>query len=128
MENKTAEAEADVLNFMLRGNPVYLCLFTGDPGEAGSTATEVPTTSGYARQLITFGAPVGTPRACANTNAPKFGPASTSYGEIGYGAIAKSNVRGTADLIYYGPLGTPRTVGENLELEFQVDAVIIRER
>src|SRR5690348_2471636 len=64
---------------------VYLALFTTDPG-AGNTGTEV-TGGSYARQAVTFSAPVagpGTSQQCVNSGDVVFPQATASWGTISY--------------------------------------------
>lgn len=125
--NKTIPLANDVLRYFLvpaqaapaRPSNLYLALFTGvGPGESGAATNEVPGGIGYARQLITFATESG--GSTSNNNTPAFGPATASWGTLTYGAICKSNVQGTADVIYYFPLTTPRTV--NIGQSFTVAA------
>lgn len=91
---------------------VYLALLTAAPTQATTMATMTEYgAAGYARQSITMGAPAGTPRVSANTNALTYGPyTGTSPGTtIGWWAIV-SAVSGTVgDLIAYGDFASSRT-------------------
>lgn len=98
-------AEQAVGNLLLRGvalappDPIYLALFTADPGEAGS-AGEVAGGS-YARQPVTFGAPTG--GAFSNNARVYFDdmPAVT----VTHWAIYDD----TGNMLYSDAWGTPRT-------------------
>ncbi|MFP1646544.1 phage tail fiber protein [Pontitalea aquivivens] len=57
---------------------VYMALFTASPSDAGG-GTEVAA-AGYARQAVSFGAPVG--GAIANTAAVAFTATGTAFGTI----------------------------------------------
>lgn len=129
--NKTVPQANDVLRFFLalgaaaptRPTNLYMALFTGvGPGESGAATNEVPGAIGYARQLITFA--TESAGSTSNNNTPAFGPATASWGTVTYGGICKSNVQGTADVIYYFPLTTPRLVNIGQSFVVAVGAVV----
>ena len=101
------------------GNPglgpgtVYLAIFTAAPTAAGG-GTEV-SASGYARVAVTNNT-TNFPSASAQTKTNgavfDFGTAAADYGTIVWAAWVKtsSGALGADDIIYAGPLDTPRLV------------------
>lgn len=128
--NKTVPLANDVLRYFLvpamaapaRPTNLYLSLHTGNPGESGAATSEVSSGLGYGRQLITFATESG--GATSNNNTPAFGPATAGWGTVNYGGICKSNVQGTADVIYYFPLTTPRTINTGQSFTVAAGAVV----
>lgn len=60
---------------------IYAALYTAAPSDSGG-GTEVGAGVGYSRQAVTFGAP-SPAGVIANTNAPTFGPnTTTNWGSI----------------------------------------------
>lgn len=131
--NKTLLLANDVLRYFLvpaqaaptRPTNLYIGLHTGAPGSSGAATNEVSAGLGYARQLVTFATESG--GSTSNNNVPVFGPASASWGTINYISICKSNVAGTADVIYQGPLTTPRVVNTGGTTSFAAGTVVIGE-
>ena len=79
---------------------VYLALYTADPGN-GNTGTEVSTTStGYARQAVTFAAAsAGSVASNATVTYPQ---ATGAWGTVGYWGICDAVSGG--NLLYHGSL------------------------
>ena len=105
--SKTNAAEIAVLDYLLRTRDaqMYLALFTSDPGEAGDVSGEPATANGYARQAIDFddGTNPITATPALNVNSVAHGPNTTAdWGGIGWWGVCRSNVRGTADVVYKG--------------------------
>jgi len=88
--------------------PIYLALFTTDPGAVGDMSGEV-TAADYARVAITFGAPA-TPGVFANDAPASFPVALTGWGTIGWVGIVDSAVTGGGLMIGQGLLAAPITV------------------
>jgi hypothetical protein len=98
---------------------VYVGLFTSDPTDAMS-GTEITGAGGYARQVVTFGAPSN--GAISNTGALTFGPASgATWGSITHMAIFDA-VSGGNGLVH-GSLATPKTVDVGDSLVFAIGDV-----
>jgi hypothetical protein len=83
MAGKKQTLEQAILNAVLRNTAytspttVYAALFTSAPTDtAGGTECA---DAGYARLPVTFGAPSGSPSACANSGQLDFGIAQSSY-------------------------------------------------
>lgn len=131
--NKTIPLANQVLRYFLvpaqaaptRPTDLYMALHTGNPGEAGTAANEVSAGLGYARQLITFATESG--GQTQNNNTPAFGVATASWGTLNYFSICLSSTNGAADLIYYGPLTTPRTVSAGQSYNVAAGAVVVGE-
>jgi hypothetical protein len=82
------------------GFPVYLALFTTDPGDAGDTSGEV-TAAEYARQLIGFATPgVGVFTWVTNIDV-LFAIALGSWGTAQWGGIM-DGTGPTASMMYHG--------------------------
>lgn len=98
---------------------LQVALFKGDPGEAGSTAQEV-TEDGYQRQPISFKAAQTDGQGkttSSNDGDVTFGPFEEDVtGTISHVGIINSG----GDVIWYGPVGTAKSVSED-------DEVIIRD-
>lgn len=109
--NKTSTFQQDVLAWVTgtamptAPTGIYLALFTADPGEAGSTTNELATADGYARHALTLGSASLSTNKHQRTNSATlvFGPFTASVAPT-HCAICKSGTRGTADLLYYGPI------------------------
>lgn len=85
---------AALLNESLRSETVYIGLFLTDP-TAGATGQEA-SGGGYARKVITFGAPslVGGKQQVSNTAIISWDAFSANIGAIGYWAIFDSPTGG----------------------------------
>lgn len=98
---------------------LYLCLFTADPTEAGSTANEVASGVGYARQAIAFAAVSanGTATRTSNNAQITFGPATGAWGTVSYFAVvdAAAATPGSAVTTWLitGPLAASKTIATN---------------
>lgn len=126
--NKTTQAENDVLQWLLidRDADVYLALFTGDPGEAGSVTNEVASGVGYTRQVCAFDVPAS--GASANSAEITFGPATgAGFGTVTHAGICRAGTRDVADIIYYGPLTSSRTVAADDSLVFAIGEIDVSE-
>jgi hypothetical protein len=133
MDAKTNFLEDRVLDRVLKNNAdfsytfpatVYAGLFTADPTETGSLTNEVSGVS-YARQAITWGTiAAGT---VANSVAVTFPVAGGSWGTITYVGILDVVTLATGNMLYYGVLGTPKTVGLGDQVSFAIGALTIAE-
>ncbi len=89
---------------------VYAALFTSDPTDAG-TGTEVSTTStGYARQAITFSAATTTSGNSSAVNSADvlFPVATAAWGTLTYVGLYDAVTGG--NLIWSGALSTSKTI------------------
>lgn len=117
--------EEKVLNAVLRGQAfpsipkVYAALFTTNPGEDGSTGTEV-SGGGYSRKEVTFAAPtqVLDIATCTNSLEVDFGVATTNWGYITHSALYDASTGG--NMLYHGALETPKTIETADSLRYAV--------
>lgn len=87
---------------------VYVSLHTADPTDAGLTAAEVSTSStGYARQSVTFGAPSG--GVSSNSADVTFPTATASWGTVTHIGIWDS-ASGSTNMLYHTPLDSSKTI------------------
>ena len=95
---------------------VYASLHTANPGQAGSFASEVPTSSGYARNSITSKMnATDSVSGVSNSNTTiSFGPSTVDWGTIVYVAISDAITGG--NMLMYGALTIVQTtpIGQSL--------------
>lgn len=108
----------------------WVGLFTTVPANPGDAGTEVTTVAtGYVRQATGGGlgwtASVGTGVA-SNTGIIQFPVATAAYGFEVTGVGIFSAVA-AGDLLYYGTLGTPKTVGLGDSVSFAIGALVVTE-
>jgi hypothetical protein len=125
---KTDYLEDALLNHVLRNTAysspatVYVALYTVAPTDTGG-GTEV-SGFGYARQAVTFGAPVS--GTVSNTGAVTFPAASGgAWGTIVAMGIFDASTSG--NLLYYGNLTTPKVVGDGDQISFPNGALTVSE-
>lgn len=127
MSAKTDYLEDALLNHVLRNvaftspTTVYAALFTVAPTDAGG-GTEV-TGGSYARQSVTFAAPSS--NAVANSGTVTFPQATASWGTIV--AVAIMDAASGGNMLYYGNLGTSKTVGNGDQVSFAASALTVSE-
>lgn len=90
---------------------VYLALFTTNP-TAADTGTEVALLNGldptgYGREVITFNAAAS--QEADNDGDVEFGPALFAWGTVTHVALYDAATAG--NMLYFGELTTPKTVG-----------------
>jgi hypothetical protein len=113
-----------VTSFQISSNSLGVGLGTGVPGTlsgSGGFGGEMSSGIGYNRQILTWGAAVGTPATAYNLNAATFGPFSSIATWTGIGVFdtrhtgASPNV---GNVLWSGTLATPRItqVGDSLIL------------
>ncbi len=110
--------EDALLNSTLRTTPVYVGLFTSDPGEA-SGGTEVSGGS-YARVAATFAAPSG--GACANDAVITVGPSTADWGLITHVVIFDSLSGGNR--LYVGT-ATNKTLYGGDSYQFAIGQLVV---
>lgn len=128
MGSKTNYLEHAVLNFWLGGNSDgytapsdgYVALFTSATDETGG-GTEV-TGGSYARQVCPF---TVTNSSAANTSLVTFPTASADWGTITDFAVFDAVSAG--NMLYYGTLGTPRSVLTGDVVKFNAGQLVITE-
>ena len=121
------DAVLNVLRGMdLAGVAPYVGLFSGAPADDNSAGTELAD-NGYARQAVTFGAPVtdaGNVRKVSNTNSITFGPAIADWAEaVAFGVFASA----VGALLYWDALPTPKTVQQDDYGQFGVGTLVVKE-
>lgn len=99
---------------------LYLALFLSDPGDDGTSGTEI-TYTGYARQTIAFTAPTssGTGLMMENDSLISFAEAPASSGTVRYVAVFDGN----NNMYLYGQLDTPLNVQAGVSPVFRAGSV-----
>jgi hypothetical protein len=99
---------ASILNTSLRSGTYYLALFLTDP-TASATGTEA-SGGGYARKIITFGAPalVSGKEQVANSAEVDFGTVTADIGTVAYWGIFDASTGG--NLLWYGSFTRSKNV------------------
>ncbi len=128
--DKSDFLEDVVLNHVLRPGNAYtpatsieIALFIVLPGEDGTGGTEVSGGS-YARQTVTFGAPVS--GVVANSGAVTFLQATADWGLIA-GIGLYEDVGAGGNLLYLGALTTSKQVDNGDQLSFANGALTVTE-
>jgi hypothetical protein len=105
---------------------VYAALYTVAPTPTTS-GTEVVTSGGtlYNRVAATFSAAAA--GATSNSGAVTFPIAGASWGTVVSAAITDNATPGAGNILYFGALGTPKTVGVGDQLNFAISAISITE-
>ncbi len=108
----------------------YLCLSTTTPADDGTNFTE-PGVGGYARIPTTasdWAAAIGaTPATKANSSPLTFPPSSGAQGTFTHFGLALTNVAGTADIKFFGALGSSVNVAAaNFAVQFIVGALVLK--
>jgi hypothetical protein len=136
MAAKSYFLDGAVLNAVLRNTAyvpanagvVWAALLTTVPAlPDGVGLVEVPTGGGslYLRQTITFGAPSGV-GVTLNTAPVAFPAAGTVWGTINGVGIYDASAAG--NLLYFGTLGVPKTVGIGDTVTFATSALSVTEQ
>lgn len=121
MENK-------IVNFWLRGNPegvvapaaTYLALYKSDPTDA-NTGTECASSGDYARQVLSFTAPVD--GVTSNSALVQFPIASLSWGTVTHIGIFDAPTGG--NLMFYGAISPTQTINAGGRIEFPAGSIQI---
>ena len=115
-----------VLNNVSYANPNNFCsLYTAAP-TATVDGTEVSTSgTAYARVSASFGA--ASAGSCSNDSAITFAVATASWGTVTHAAVCAAGTAGVFDILYFGALGTPKTVGIGDQLNFAIGALTVTE-
>ncbi|HZT32759.1 MAG TPA: hypothetical protein VFA33_22920 [Bryobacteraceae bacterium] len=131
MPGKSQPYSDAVLN-VLRGTGItgvspYLGLFSVAPADDNSAGTELAG-AGYARQPVTFGAPVsdtGNVRKISNAANLQFGPASSDWlPAVAFGIFdAQTN----GNLLYWNTLPTPKTIQMGDFGQFAPGSLVVEE-
>jgi hypothetical protein len=113
-----------VLNNASYVNPNTFCaLYTSAP-TATADGTEV-SGGGYQRVAASFGS--ASAASCSNDAAITFPVASASWGTVTHTAVCAGSTTGSFDILYFGALGTPKTVGNGDQLNFAIGALVVTE-
>lgn len=132
MPGKTQTHTDAVLNVLrnqaISGVSPYTGLFSVAPANDNDPGTEL-SGNGYARQAVTFGAPVtdaGNVRKIENTNEPTFGPATGSDWPqaVAFGVFSLVTA-GT--LLYWDALTVPKTVQVGDSAKYPAGALKVKE-
>lgn len=92
----------------------------------GATVPELANTNGYARQVVTFGAPSGgVDNEIANTAAVNF-TASADWATATHFFIVDSATHGAGNILVHGALTTPVTVLSGQVRQFPVGTLKVR--
>lgn len=122
-ENKVLEHITGKTAFTKPTN-TYLGLFTVMPSESGTGGTEVSTSTGYARQQVTWGTAVsGAIANSAQVRFPVSGNATNNYGTIV--GIGLWDALTTGNLIVYGTLTSAVTINSGDSWTLSSGAVTI---
>ena len=134
MAGKTTAQTDAVLNVLRATNitapvTVYAGLFSTNPANDGAAGTELTGAGGYARQAITFGAPVagtGQARKISNTNVITYGPATgVDWAQaVGFGIYDALTL---GNLLYWDVLTTPKTVAVGDSASYAAAALVVNE-
>jgi len=96
------------------------------PADDNSAGTEL-VGNGYARQAITFGAPMtdaGNVRKVSNAGIIQFGPALLDWPQaVAFGVFASA----AGALLYWDVLPTPKTVQQDDYGQFGVGTLVVKE-
>lgn len=128
MDAKTNYLEDALLDHVLRNTAftspttVYVGLFTADPTDSGSQASEVSGGS-YARVAVTFGAPSG--GTVANSGIVTFPTATASWGTITHMGILDDPT--TGNMLYHGALASSKVVDSSDTVSFAIGALTVSE-
>jgi len=98
-------------------------LSLGSPTSA--SGSEIGTGSGYARQSGSFAAAASPAGSCSNAAAMTFGPFSTGCTISGIQVWDTMLSANSGDLLYFGLLATPRTLGVGDSIVFNAGALTI---
>lgn len=121
---KSTYLDTVVLNQALRGIPwsapstVYVALYTVAPTASGG-GTEV-SGGGYARQPVTFNAPVN--QTCTSAGAVTFPIATAGYGTVVAFAILDAPTSG--NMLYFSPLSASRSILVNDQVSFPAGQLV----
>ena len=121
MAGFTRTWEANVLNWVFRAQSVtqpsaiYVALYTAAPTDTAE-GTEV-SGGGYARQLVTFGAPTGNPRSISNSANVDFPVATANWGTI-VAAALHTAATGTGNMIAWANLAVSKTINSGDQFRF----------
>lgn len=131
MPGKSQSYSDAVLN-VLRGTGIagvspYLGLFSVAPADDNSAGTEL-VGSGYARQSVTFGAPVGDTgnvREISNATNLQFGPAAADWlPAVAFGIF---DALTGGNLLYWNTLTVPKTIQQGDYGQFAPGSLVVEE-
>lgn len=134
--SKSNDSENDTLNANLRAvDPSwrsnasrYIALYTADPTDAGTAVSNEATFGAYARQTVTaatgFTAAAG--GSSSNTGLIQFLECTSGSETITHVAIV-TTTSGAGQIIYSGPLNSPRAVSTGIQPQFAIGALVVTE-
>jgi hypothetical protein len=131
MAAKSIYLDDAILDHVLRNTAlsspttVFVALYTVAPTPS-TTGTEVTTVgTAYVRQAVTFGAPSS--GVCQNSAPVAFPVATAPYGAP-IVACAVCDLVAGGNILYFGTLGTPKTVGTGDQVNFAALALSVTEQ
>ena len=115
MANVSAYAEKAMLDWVLGGatptRPAAWAVGLSLGVPSSTSGSEITTGSGYARQTVGFGAAASPAGSATNTVAMTFGPFSGAASITGIQIWDTVLSLNSGNMLWYGTLTTPRTVG-----------------
>ena len=105
---------------------VYAALYTVAP-TATTAGTEVVTSGGTLYNRVAAAFSPAAAGSTSNSGAITFPVAGASWGTVVAAAICESGTPATDDALYFGNLGTPKTVGLGDQLNFAIGALTVAE-
>ncbi len=105
---------------------VYLALFTADPTDTGSVASEL-TSTGYERKSLAglFSAATGTAGSVSNTSEINFVSATEDWTTVTHVGFMESDVEATSDMMVWLALDASITILDTQTFTFGVGALTL---
>ena len=135
--SKSNTTENDILNMVLKGTDPswragatqYLALYTADPGDAGTAITSEANYPNYSRVAITK-ATAWTDGGSSFSNAalvqfPKCNNTGGNNDITHFGIVTTAS--GAGQILYSGALGSPLSVSNNIQPQFEAGTLVVTE-
>ena len=124
MENDLLDALVGVTTVL--SSTMSLAIFSGNPTDTGSVATEL-SGGGYARKLLSglFTTATGTDGTTSNTSAITFDTATGDWTEATHVGIMKSDVETTDDMVAWIELVSPITITSGQPFEYAIGKLTV---
>ena len=121
----TTTLRNQILTAEFKTDTVYAAACDADPGDAGSTASEIAATWSYERKEITFGDDA-TGGSISNTAALEFDAASGGdWGTISHLAIATTDVEADGKFSASGSLTASKKIEDGDQLVFAIGNITV---
>lgn len=121
-------AEKLLLDYIMGGasptRPTVWAVGLSTASPVASAGSEIAAGSGYARNTLTAGAAASPAGSVSNVNAMSFGPFSTGCTVSGI-TVWDNMTIANGNLLWYGVLATPRTIGAGDSLTMVQGALVI---